>query len=511
MNLEKKKIKKTDLSITILILIGIIVVVNFFSYQIFFRMDLTQGKNYSISKASKKTVKNLPDIVNIKAYFSDNLPNQFISIRQEVKDILDEYRVFSNGKINIKFISPKDDEETMRELYMEGIPQLTFQVYEKDNLQLVKGYMGITINYGGKTETIPAIQQTNDLEYQITTAIKKVSSDDIAVVGFLTSNGTASLENNIKTVYKELQKLYSIQSVEFTDDNNEIPENIDTLIIVGPKEEFSDEQLSSINSFIARGGSLIVLLDGVNIENGLQAIKNTTNFNVLLEKYGITVNKDLVADKRNSMASFTKGFFTFSQNYPFWPKIDKNGFDQNNISVANLENVVFPWVSSINIDENKIEPKNISYLAFTTDKAWSITDNYNISPESITQSQSGNKKYNLAVAINGGLSDAYSDSEEKLKGKIIVVGDSDFIQDGFLRNNPDNLNFFQNLVDSLSLDDDLINIRSKEITSRPIKELSDSAKIAIRYINVFGITFLVIIFGMIRYYSRRKKSFVDGL
>ena len=161
----KKKINKADTSITALFLIGIIIAVNFLSYQLFFRWDLTQNKVYSISKVSKNTVGKLDDIVNVKAYFSENLPGQLFSLRQEVEDILDEYQNYSNGKIKIEYIDPNDDEETQRELYMIGIPQLTFETYEKDKRELVNGYMGIAISYGDNTEVIPAVKQnTSDLE-----------------------------------------------------------------------------------------------------------------------------------------------------------------------------------------------------------------------------------------------------------------------------------------------------------------------------------------------------------
>ncbi len=517
-NKSTKKIKKTDIGITVIIIIGILAVLNFFSYQIFYRWDLTQGKIYSISKASKKTVGELDDIVNIKVYFSENLPSQFITLRQEVADIMDEYQTFSNGRIKVEFIDPADDEDIQRELYVIGIPQLTFEVYEKDKVQLVNGYMGIAISFADKTEAIPAVKRdTRDLEYQITTAIKKVTSEEIATIGFLTSQGTASLTDEMSAAYQELQELYTVRQIEFGEETAEVPVDIDTLIIVGPKEEFSEEQLQAINSFMMRGGSLMVLLDGVIVERGLLANKNSTGLDSLLEKYGIKVNQNLVADVRNGMASFTQGFVTFSTSYPFWPKITNEGFNKENSAVANLENVILPWTSTIDIMEEKIGDESaVTNLVFTTDKAWQVKDNFNISPQSSIVSQGEQKRYNLAVAISGEFKNAYPGKNEEVSSsfssRLIVVGDSDFIHDGFLQNTPDNLTLFQNLVDSLSFDEDLISIRSKGISSRPIKEgLSDGAKAAVRYLNVFVLTVIVILFGMIRYYLRRRSRFVDDL
>lgn len=498
MNIEKiKKMKKSDLSITILLLIGILAVVNFFSYQIFARLDLTENKAYSISKVSKETVKKLDDVVNVKVYFSKDLPSQFITLRQEVGDILDEYEAYSDGEMKIEFISPDNDDETARDLYAKGIPQLTFQTYEKDKAQVVHGYMGMTIAFGDNTEVISVLDQdTSNLEYQITTAIKKITSEQMATVAFLTSNGTLDIQNDLSNAYQALSTLYSVTIVDLSQEK-EIPDTIDTLIIVGPSEEFSEEQLGAIDAFLARGGNVLVLLDGVKVEQGLAAHANNTGLETLLQKYGVTVNNDLVADARNAMASFSKGFFTFSTNYPFWPKITSDGFNKDNSAVSGLESVVLQWASSLDIDNSK--GNSITPLVYTSNKAWQVKDNFDLNPDS-DLAKAGNQKFTLAALIN---------SNDDNAGRIIVVGDSDFIKNN---NNADNLTLFQNLVDSLSLDDDLISIRSKTVTSRPIQEdLEDGTRAFIRYGNIFGITIIIIIFGMTRYYLRRKSRFIDEL
>ena len=507
----KKIFKKSDLTITIILIIGILIVINFLSYQIFHRWDLTENKVFSISDISKKTVENLDDVVNIKAYFSDNLPSQFLSVKQEVGDILDEYQSYSNGKVRVEFINPGDDEDTLRELYMMGIPQLSFQVYEKDKAQLINGYMGMAVSYGDKTEVIPAItQDTRDLEYQITTKIKKVTSDEIATVGFVTNLSTLDQEE-MTIARRELEELYTIRDVELAGDVG-VEADIDTLVMVGPKKELSEEQMKSLNSFLMRGGSLFVMVDGVTVEQGLQAQKNTSNIFSFLNNYGIDIHENLVADLRSGVASFSQGFVTFSTNYPFWPKITSDGFSQDNVTVSSLENVVLPWASSIEV--NGIDESAYSYLAKTSEKAWTEEDNFMIAPNSVVPSPQ-TAQYNLIVSVNGAVNNAYKNDEnpeEKINAKIIAIGDSDFVSDGFIQSNPDNLNLFLNLVDSLSFDEDIIKIRSKNVSSRPIEEnLEESTKAFIKYINVFGITILVIIFGMVRYYLRRRSKFIDEI
>jgi len=194
-------------------------------------------------------------------------------------------------------------------------------------------------------------------------------------------------------------------------------------------------------------------------------------------------------------------------NYPLWPKITKDGFNQDHTAVAKLESLVLPWASSLNIIEQNIDSETIiSPLLKTTKNAWLQEENFDLNPRSSSLSIPSNKpnQYILAYSLSGKIKSAYSDNTTS-KAKIIVIGDADFISDKYLRQNPENLLFFQNIVDYLSIDEDLIKIRSKGVTSRPIKEINDNKRHFIRYVNIFGTTFAVICFGMLRYYSRRKK------
>ena len=516
MNLKKIS-KKSDLTITIILIIGILVVVNFLSYQIFHRWDLTENKVFSLSQVSKKTVGELEDVVNIKVYFSENLPIHFMAVRQEVEDILEEYKNYSNGNIRVEFIDPKDDEETQRELYMKGVPQLAFDVFEKDKRQTVNGYTGMIISFSDKSEVIPVlVENTNNLEYQITTKIKKVISDEIATIGIVTDLGSMRMED-INFTTSELMKLYNVENISLSGEVDFL-DGIDTLVIVGPSTEMTEEQMKSINSFLVRGGSLFVLIDGVIVSQGMVPEQNKTNFLNFLENYGIKVNQNLIADLRNGIATFSQGNslgnFAFSTNYPFWPKINSEGFNQDNVALTNLENVVLPWSSSIEIFEDRIAQEDYSNLAFSTDSAWQEKDSYNISPKDLIASPN-RARYNFAVNVNGEINNAYSDENQeksKFPTRIIVIGDSDFILDSFVQGTPDNLTLFLNLVDSLSFDEDIIKIRSKNVSSRPIQEdLRESTKATIKYGNIFGLTVLVVLLGMIRYYLRRKSKFVDEI
>lgn len=508
MKINSKFLNKTNSTALIIIVIGILIMVNFFSYNIFYRFDLTQNKDYSISDASKNTVANLKDIVSVKVYFSANLPSQYLNLRQEVGDILEEYSSYSGGKVKVEFIDPKDDQAMRQELGMAGVPQLQFNVLEKDKYQVVNGYLGMVIKYGDKTQAIPVIQDTSDFEYQVTSSIKKVTNNRIANLGFWQGNGSADAQNEVAEAFKRLSAIYNVSPVNYAAEKK-IPDDLDTLIIIGPKQKFKDEELKAIDAFLMKGGSLVILANGVTVGQGLSADKNETGLNKILEAYGLKLNNNLVLDVNNGMASFSQGFVTFTANYPYWPKVVKSGFDQNNVAVAKLESLVLPWASSIDVASDKVKGLAVSYLAVTTDRAMAVADNFNLSPQAeVGKGIRG--KFNLAISLSGKFASAFNNPSTKA-GRLVLAGDSDFISDNFLRNYPDNLVFFQNVVDSLSLGDDLIAIRSKGVTERPIKETAEATKAAIRYGNIFGLTAVVILFGLVRYFLRRRKRLVDEI
>ncbi|MDO8592183.1 MAG: GldG family protein [bacterium] len=501
MKISRKFLNEINSTALIAIVIGIIATLNFFSYNISYRFDLTQNQDYTLSAASKKTAANLKDVVSIKAYFSSGLPAQYLNLRQEVGDLLDEYVNYSGGKIKVEFVDPKDDQATAQELRAAGIPQLQFNTLEKDKYQVVNGYLGLVIKYGEKSQAIPVIQGTSDFEYLLTSAIKKVTNDEAANIGFWQGNGAADAVKDTGAAYKKLGEIYNVSSVNYAAEKS-IPEYLDTLIIVGPKEKFGASELKALDGFLARGGSLVILADGVAVGQGLEAKKNDLGFNTIFEAYGVKFNNNLVLDVNNGLASFSQGFVTFTTSYPYWPKVVKSGFDQNNLAVARLESLVLPWASSFDVDQNKTKGLAVSFLARTTDRALAVADNFQLSPQASGSAAGVRGRFNLAVAISGKFSSALNSPDAK-DGHLVLVGDGDFLSDSFLMNYPDNLVFFQNVVDSLSLGDDLIAIRSKGVTERPLMEIGDSVKNAVRYGNIFGLTAIVVLFGLARYYMRR--------
>jgi len=92
-----------------------------------------------------------------------------------------------------------------------------------------------------------------------------------------------------------------------------------------------------------------------------------------------------------------------------------------------------------------------------------------------------------------------------LGARILVVGDGEFMADEAGGGIQENLNMFINAVDYLVGDEELISIRSREVTARPLKELSDGARRALKWANILGPSTLIIALGLYRWRGNRKR------
>src|SRR5437762_1927694 len=109
------------------LLLGILIIVNIISLNLFYRIDLTGNKIYTLSKASKDIVGKLDDKLVVKAYFTDNLPAPYNNTRRYLKETLDDYRNYSNGNMQYEIISPSDEAELEKDAQKYGIQPVQVQ------------------------------------------------------------------------------------------------------------------------------------------------------------------------------------------------------------------------------------------------------------------------------------------------------------------------------------------------------------------------------------------------
>src|SRR4051794_4960837 len=93
-----------------LLVVGILILLNVVSIGVFKRLDLTHDKAFTLSEATRDTLKDLDAPVKVNAYFTENLPPPFSDNARYVKDLLEEYRAASHGNLSFEFIDPQSQE-----------------------------------------------------------------------------------------------------------------------------------------------------------------------------------------------------------------------------------------------------------------------------------------------------------------------------------------------------------------------------------------------------------------
>lgn len=507
-----------------LVVLAILVAVNYIFQAVSFRPDLTENRVYSLSKATKNLLKDLDDVVSIQAYFSKELPPQLVEMRRDVKDILDEYAAYAGANLSIEFIDPEDDPDLSQRMQFIGIPKVQVNIFQRDKAEVTNLYLGMSIMFEDRKEVIPVIQNVTNLEYDLTSAILKVTKKEPQVVGFVSwkQDPDRRQQDPYMQIQMALQKQYDVRNINLSPGQS-VLEGIDTLVLVAP-EEVDEKERYLLDQFLMHGGKEVYLVDMVRLQTGrqLEAEKVTTNINEMLVHYGVKVEPDLVLDRSNSMAAFSGGFFHFQLPYPFWPKVVKDGFDQSHPMVSKLESVTMPWTSSVRPQEQVIQDKGLqrTILAQTTPHGWTQKGKFDLNPQQRFDFQSITfERIPLAAMISGFFESFYKNRQAPVneadtlnvsaqETNLVVVGNSRFIQDDFLGRFPENGAFFLNIVDWLTMGDALIGIRTREKTERPLPELSESKKAFIRYINILGVSILIIIFGLVKLFLKRKTRFV---
>lgn len=197
-------------SANIWLFIVAVVLLNLVASRAFFRIDLTESKSYSLSSSSKEIVKNLEEPLNVKVFFSANLPSPYSNVEQYVKDILAEYGNSANKNFSCEFFDMEDyDNQRIARGY--GLNQIQIRELKNNEVGLKNAFMGIVLSYADQIEKIDGISSSDGLEYKITSAIGKIISS---------TNILAGLSDNVKvSLYKSesLEQFY-ISGFEKVDD-----------------------------------------------------------------------------------------------------------------------------------------------------------------------------------------------------------------------------------------------------------------------------------------------------
>ena len=493
-------IRTAKISTTIVIVVLIVVVINILSESYNFRIDLTEDREYTLSRATRNILKSLDVPVTVTAYFSENLPPNIGNISGNLKDMLIEYGNRSDGMVVYKFVNPGKDEETEKEAVQNGIQPLMINVREKDQVKQQKAYLGAVISMGDEKEVIPFLQPGSAMEYALSTSIKKLSVAEKPSIAFIQGHGEPGL-NEMPQVYQELSILYDVQTLTLTD-TTVIPDNIETLALVRPTDSIPESQLDILDKYLGRGGNILMALNRVegNFQNAMGS-SVSVGMEEWLQRKGITISGNFVVDASCGSVTLQQQQGTFMMQsqvrFPYLPVINK--FADNAITKG-LESVSLQFASPITFSGDtavKFTP-----IAYTSDKSGSLRAPLFFDIQKEWQLNDFPMSGIVVAAIVEG---AFNSNT---RSRMVVVSDGDFAVGGGQRGMqlpPDNVSLMVNSIDWLADDTGLIELRTKGVTSRPIKEMEDGKKTIIKWLNFLLPIILIIVYGLIRIQVNRNK------
>ncbi|MBP3365420.1 MAG: Gldg family protein [Treponema sp.] len=152
-----------------------VVLLNLAASRLFFRLDITAQKSYSISPASRNAVKMLEEPLSVKVFFSSDLPSPYSNAAQYAKDLLSEYKAAANKNFSCEFFD-MDKPDSQRIARGFGLNQVNIREIKNNEVGFKSAWMGIVLSYADQIEKLDGISSGDGLEYAITSAIGKIVS-----------------------------------------------------------------------------------------------------------------------------------------------------------------------------------------------------------------------------------------------------------------------------------------------------------------------------------------------
>lgn len=434
------------------------------------RVDLTQDNRYTLSDHTVKILKSLnEDVEAIAFYRSDE------RTRQAMSDLLGEY-AYHSPKFSFRFVDPdRDPIETAK----YGITS----------------YRTTVLKYGNKQEIIGT-----ESENKLTNSLLKLASKDVKVFYFVTGHGEKSIDNKEDDGYSYVKEAIERENHQVRDlllvSAEKVPDDASVLVVSGPETDYLQAELDKITAFVKNGGRVMFMVDP---SGGLAKITS------YLGEFGFELANDLIFDKMSQVSGSNIAIPVVVQYHKEHPVTRE--FDQFTF---------FPFARSVHIKE---EPAKGSWdIAKTSDKSWTVIsdlkkltkedeefnpDKHKRGPISVVavtavEVNLGGNQGNKDDKTKGGEAkggDAGGEQDDSMKtwGKVMVVGDSDFASNKFMK--AGNKDFLLNMLNWLAEEHTLISIRKKEPGLTPLLLTAVQGKIVF-WLSVVIVPSLLLVAGL---------------
>lgn len=434
---------------------GILIIGNVLAYQNPVPVaDLTEDQVNTLAPETLAAIQKLPQEVTAIAFFSQS------SNRETATQLLDKIKSNSNGKFDYEFIDPDRDPQTALNAGITGDGKILLQM--------------------GEIREIVAFAS----ETEILKGMLRLLNPGTDVVYFLTGHGEQDIEQGGETSLTRAKatlesKNYSIKTLNLLVDN-EVPEDASVIVIAGPLQPVTQNEVDLLKEYLANGGSLIIMSN----PTGLTEFSDESDpiAEMLATDWGITLNNDIVIDLNSPQP--TTAAASFYDSHPV---------------TTNMNNLVsfYPFTRSMS-PSGAVEGVTLTPLVQTNERSWGETNFEDLQ-------QGGQVGYDEGVETLGPLTLAMAGENTTTGGRVTVFGTSLFATDQIF-DQYGNGDMFVNSVDWTAEQEDIANITPKTPTERTFTPPNQVQWIAILLGSVLVIPGLVVLAGVSAWLARRRQG-----
>ena len=316
----------------------------------FSRIDLTQGRVYTLSDGTKEILKNLDAPVTVRFYLSqsdDSMPLPLKGYARRVEDLLTEFKAASKGKLVIEKLDPQPDSDAEDAAVLDGVQAQSLTGGERF-------YFGLAVKRGDQKSSISSIvmQRERLLEYDIVRAITRSANAKKPKIGILSSMpvfgspGFAMMgmpPSPKQTFVSELERDFDVQRI--STDVKHIDDDLKVLLVVHPKG-LSESAEFAIDQFILNGGKVIALLDSyayfdlIPSQQGMQPGGTASDLEHLTKAWGVSLQSGkMVADMQYMTGQGNRGL-------PTLLTLNDSAYSASDIATAQLGDTLFAFTGA---------------------------------------------------------------------------------------------------------------------------------------------------------------------
>ena len=446
----------------VIIVTAILVIIVIFSINHHKRFDLTKDKKFSLDDKSIKVAENLKKEVHAYVFYAKGG-----NFRDRAKNLLDQY-LYHSKKIQVSYLETTKNPLLAKDMELKNPNSLVLKTDKKKEVLTKIG------------------------EEETTNALIKVTQDKQVYVGFVAGHGerdiVATDGAGFSTAANSLKdENYKVETVNIASEKG-IPDDMELLVICGPKTQYLDTEIEKIREYVDKGKSLMVMLEPSKDEKNVNLI-------ALLKTWGIEVKDEIVIDQLG-MQMFRN---------PFVAVVPINFYGKHPI-VKNFKLQTFyllarPLVLIVPPPENT----KFAAIASTAPAPYSYAKAMNkaITEKDIKFVKDKDFPGPVRVAVAGSVENKGKKDEKgkNISSRVVVYGNVNFACNEFLLKQG-NKNIFMNSVSWLTQQEELISIRKAQSKFAPLF-LDDKQKAIMRTTVVIILPLVIILTGIIMLWRRR--------